>query len=159
LGTAREAGFSLIEMIIVLVILSLLATAAIPLMRNAVQREREAQLREGLRDLRRAIDEYKVFVETRPDLLKIQEKKTDSGYPPTLQILVEGIELNAPGVDDKRKKFLRRMPVDPMTNSTDWGVRSSTDLPTATSSNGDDVFDVFTKSDDVALDGTKYKDW
>jgi general secretion pathway protein G len=158
-GRSRGAGFSLLEMVIVLIILSLLATAAIPLMRNAVQRERELELREGLRELRRAIDEYKLFVETRPDLLKIQEEKSDTGYPKRLEVLVEGIELNMPGVEDRRKKFLRRMPVDPMTGSTDWGVRSSTDLPTATSSNGDDVFDVFSKSNGVGLDGTKYKDW
>jgi general secretion pathway protein G len=146
-------------MIIVLVILSLLATAAIPLMRNAVKREREEELHLALRELRRAIDEYKQFVDTRPDLLKIQEKRTESGYPPTLEILVDGIELNTGGTEDKKRKFLRRIPIDPMTGSKEWGLRGYSDSPTSTSWNGEDIFDVYSRSDGVALDGTKYKDW
>jgi general secretion pathway protein G len=157
--SSRGRGFTLLEMIIVLVVLAILASAAIPLVRNGVVREREIALREALRDLRGAIDEYKRFVETRPDLLKIQEKRTESGYPPTLQILVEGIELNTPGAEDKKRKFLRKIPVDPITGTTDWGLRGYTDTPTSTSWNGEDVFDVYSKSDKVALDGTKYKDW
>jgi general secretion pathway protein G len=157
--SSRGMGFSLIEMIIVLIILALLASAAIPLMRNSVIREREIELREALRELRKAIDEYKQFVETRPDLLKIQEKRTESGYPPSLQILVDGIELNTPGVEDKKRRFLRRIPKDPITDSTEWGLRGYTDSPTSTSWNGEDIFDVYSKSTDVALDGTKYKDW
>jgi len=157
--SSRGAGFSLVEIVIVLIILALLATAAIPLVRNSVIREREAELRIALRELRSAIDEYKKFVETRPDLLKIQEKRTESGYPPNLQILVDGIELNTPGAEDKKKKFLRRIPVDPMSNSTEWGMRGYTDSPTSSSWNGEDVFDVYTKSTGIGLDGTKYKDW
>jgi general secretion pathway protein G len=155
----RGAGFSLLEMIIVLIILALLASAAIPLVRNGVIREREAELHIALRELRTAIDDYKKFVETRPDLLKIQEKRTESGYPPNLQVLVDGIELNSPGVEDKKKRFLRRIPVDPMTNSVEWGLRGYSDAPTSTSWNGEDVFDVYSKSTGVGLDGTKYKDW
>jgi general secretion pathway protein G len=157
--SARGRGFTLLELIIVLIVLAILASAAIPLVRNGVIREREVELREALRSLREAIDDYKRFVETRPDLLKIQEKRTESGYPPTLQVLVEGIELNTPGADEKRRRFLRKIPVDPLTGTTEWGLRGFTDTPTSTSWNGEDVFDVYSKSDKVALDGTKYKDW
>jgi general secretion pathway protein G len=157
--SSRGRGFTLLELIIVLIVLAILASAAIPLVRNGVVREREVALREALRELRGAVDDYKRFVETRPDLLKIQEKRTESGYPPTLQVLVEGIELNTPGAEEKKRKFLRKIPVDPMTGSAEWGLRGYTDTPTSTSWNGEDVFDVYSKSDKVALDGTKYKDW
>jgi general secretion pathway protein G len=160
--TPREAGFSLIEMIIVLIILALLATAAIPLLRNSVIRERESELHEGLRELRRAIDQYKAFVDANPQVaeaLKRDGMWTESGYPKSLEILVKGIDLKQPGIEDKRVKFLRRIPRDPMTNSAEWGLRGYSDSPTSTSWNGEDVFDVYSKADGVGLDGTKYRDW
>lgn len=153
------SGFSILEMIIVLVILALLATAAIPLVRNAVKAERETELREALRQLRDAIDAYKKYSDLNPQLIPV-EWKSESGYPKTLQILVDGfIPANTIGTEDKKVRFLRKIPVDPMTKSTDWGMRGYTDKPDASSWNGEDVFDVYSHSKDKAMNGTNYKDW
>jgi general secretion pathway protein G len=156
----NRQGFTLLEIIIVITILSILTAAAVPMVRNSVKRQREEDLRLALRQLRQAIDNYKEFNDrTNGGAIPI-EWKTPTGYPKELKILVEGfIPANVVGTNSAKKRFLRRMPEDPMTGSTDWGQRSYKDDPTSTSSGGDDVFDVYSKSDGTALNGTKYKDW
>jgi len=143
----------LIELIVAFTILLILSTMAIPLARVQLKRERERDLRQSLRDLRTAIDRYK---ET-SDRGMIQVKLDTEGYPPDLQTLVDGVKAN--GTVDKKLKFLRRIPKDPMTNSDDWGLRSYQDDPTSMSFGGQNVFDVYTKSQGIAIDGTKYSDW
>jgi general secretion pathway protein G len=153
-------GFTLLEMIIVIIILSVLTSAAIPLVRNTVRRERETELRIALRELRRAIDEYKKFHdETRGTAIPI-EWKTQSGYPKTLELLVEGfIPANTVGTSGNRKRFLRRLPIDPMTGQAEWGMRSYQDKHDSTSWGGDDVFDVYSRSTQTALNGSRYNEW
>ncbi|MEN3333546.1 MAG: ral secretion pathway protein [Blastocatellia bacterium] len=130
------------------------------MVRNSVKRQREEDLRLALRQLRQAIDRYKEFHDRTNGGAIPLEWKTQSGYPKELKILVEGfIPANVVGTNGAKVRFLRRMPEDPLTGSTDWGQRSYKDEPTSTSWGGDDVFDVFSKSDGTALNGTKYKDW
>ncbi|HSB09668.1 MAG TPA: type II secretion system protein [Blastocatellia bacterium] len=159
-GRRSGRGFTLLEIIIVITILSVLTAAAIPMVRNTVRREREADLRFALRQLRQAIDRYKQFHDQTNGTAIPIEWKTQSGYPKELSILVDGfIPANVVGTSENRIRFLRRIPIDPMTDSKEWGLRSYKDKPDSTSWGGDDVFDVYCKSDGVALNGTKYKDW
>jgi general secretion pathway protein G len=152
-------GFTLLEIIIVITILSVLTAAAIPMVRNTVKREREAELRLALRQIRQAIDRYKDYVERTPNAVPI-EWRTESRYPKELKLLVDGFTpANVVGTSDARVRFLRRLPIDPMTGTNEWGMRSYKDKPDSTSWGGEDVFDVYTKSDAEALNGTKYKDW
>jgi general secretion pathway protein G len=145
-----ETGVTLIELIIVIAILSILATAVIPVVTIQVKRAKERQLRADLWEMRKAIDSYKDVA----DMGGIQTKADSNNYPPDLQTLVDGVE-----VKDKKMRFLRAIPVDPMTGNTDWGLRSNQDEPDATSFGGQDVYDVYTKSDGTGLDGTKYNTW
>jgi len=156
----RPNGFTLLEIIIVIIILSVLTGAAIPMVRNTVRRERESDLRLALRQLRQAIDRYKLYHDQSNGTAIPIEWKTQSGYPKELKILVDGfIPANVVGTSEARVRFLRRLPIDPMTGDTEWGLRSYKDKPDSTSWGGDDVFDVYSKSDGEALNGTKYKDW
>jgi general secretion pathway protein G len=154
-------GFTLLEIIIVITILSVLTAAAVPMVRNSVKREREAELRIALRELRRAIDNYKRFSDETTGAAIPIEWKTQSGYPKELKILVEGfIPANVVGTSGSKRRFLRRLPIDPMTGNSEWGLRSYKDDHDATSWSGEDVFDVYSKSDGVPLNGVgKYKDW
>ncbi|HZT74839.1 MAG TPA: type II secretion system protein [Terriglobales bacterium] len=144
------AGFSLVELIVAITLLLVLTTMALPLARIAVQRQKEQELRYDLRTMRAAIDRYKDAA----DRGAFQVELGSDGYPPDLQTLVKGVESNG-----KTYRFLRRIPVDPMTGTTDWGLRSTEDDPDSDSWGGQNVFDVYTKTDGTALDGTKYKDW
>jgi general secretion pathway protein G len=145
-----ERGVTLVELIIVVTILSILALASIPAVKFVVKRQKERELRADLWEMRRAIDMYKDVA----DLGGIQTKADSNNYPPDLQTLVDGVE-----VKDKKMRFLRSIPVDPMTGNTDWGLRSNQDDPTSDSFGGQNVFDVYSKSDGTALDGTKYNTW
>ena len=145
-----DAGLTLVELIICITIISILATAALPVARLQVKRQKERELRRDLWEMRDAIDKYKDAA----DAGGIQIKVDSMGYPPDLQTLVDGVN-----VQDKKVRFLRAVPTDPMTNSTDWGLRSNQDDPDAGSWGGQNVFDVFTKSQGTALDGTKYSTW
>lgn len=145
-----QYGFTLVELIVATTILMLLTTLAIPLARVTIKREKERELRQDLWEMRDAIDRYKDAA----DRGAFQTKVGTEGYPPDLDTLVKGVD-----VQGKKLKFLRRIPIDPMTNSTDWGLRSMQDDPTSDSWGGQDVFDVFTKSQGTGLDGTQYKDW
>jgi general secretion pathway protein G len=149
----RHSGFTLIELIITVTIIAVLVGMAVPLTRNAVKREREIELRRALHEMREAIDKYKEMA----DRGQIQITLNSEGYPAKLEDLVEGVPVV--GGVDKKLKLLRRVPVDPMTNSTEWGMRSYQDDPKSMSWGGQNVFDVYTKSDGVALDGTKYNEW
>ena len=145
-----QCGFTLVELIVATTILMLLTTLAIPLARVTIKRDKERELRQDLWQMRDAIDRYKDAA----DRGGFQTKIGTEGYPPDLDTLVKGVD-----VQGKKLKFLRRIPIDPMTNSTDWGLRSMQDDPTSDSWGGQDVFDVFTKSQGTGLDGTQYKDW
>jgi general secretion pathway protein G len=145
-----EAGLTLVELIIVVAIVAILASAAIPIARFQVRREKERELRRDLWEMRSAIDHYKDAA----DKGAFQVKADSLGYPPDLQTLVDGVD-----VQGKKVRFLRRIPVDPMTGNAEWGMRSNQDDPDSTSFGGQGVFDVHTKSDGTALDGTKYSTW
>lgn len=150
---SRQAGLTLIELIVAVTILFVLSTLALPVARVQLQRDRERQLRQSLRELRTAIDRYKEAA----DRGMIQVKVDTEGYPPDLETLVEGVK--ATGAVDKKLRFLRRIPIDPMTNSTEWSLRSYQDEPDSLSFGGQNVFDVYTKSQGTALDGSKYAEW
>lgn len=141
---------TLVELIVAIAIMAILATAVLPITRTVVKRQREKELRAALWEMRDAIDRYKDTA----DRGAIQVKLGSEGYPPDLDTLVKGVS-----VGDKKVRFLRRIPMDPMTHSTEWGMRSMQDDPTSDSWGGQSVFDVFTKSPGTALDGTKYADW
>lgn len=148
--THPEAGLTLVELIIVVAILSVLAGAAVPIARFQVRRTKEKELRQDLWEMRAAIDRYKDAA----DKGAFQVKADSLGYPPDLQTLVDGVD-----VQGKKVRFLRRIPVDPMTGNTDWGLRSNQDDPDSDSFGGQNVFDVHSKSLGTALDGTKYSTW
>ena len=156
-GTRGARGFTFIELLIVSTILIILASAVMPLAKVANQRQKEAELRRSLREMRTAIDKFKDAVDM--GLIPATEIRTGSeGYPPDLETLVEGVTV-ANDASGRKLKFLRRIPIDPLTNSTDWGQRAYQDRPDAFSWGGQNVYDVYTKSTGTALDGTKYKDW
>jgi general secretion pathway protein G len=155
-----QRGFTILELIIVIMILSILTTAAVPLVRNSVKRERESELRLALRQLRKAVDDYKNFNDMSGGAAIPIELRTPSGYPKELKILVEGFTpANVIGTSENRIRFLRRLPVDPMTGNTEWGLRSYKDKPDSSDWGGEDIYDVFSKSDGKALNGTLYKNW
>jgi len=152
-----DAGFSFIEIIIVTAIMAVLASAALPIARVSMRRAKEAECRRNLREMRAAIDQFKAWADS--NLLAASEIPFGSeGYPPSLEVLVDGVLL-ANDASGRKKKFLRRIPLDPLTNSTDWGKRSYQDQPDSKVWGGQNVFDVYTKAEGTALDGTKYKDW
>ena len=152
-----EAGFTFVELLVVCAILLILASAILPLARVGVQRQREDELRLALREMRTAIDKYKDAADVGA-IANFDIKAGTENYPPDLQTLVNGATKanDATGV---KLKFLRKIPIDPITKSTDWGFRAYGDRPDSTAWGGGNVYDVFTKSDGKALDGTKYKDW
>ena len=150
----RQRGLTLVELIVAFTILLILTSMAVPLARSKVRTEKERELRRAKREIITAIDKYKDSADQ--GLLGTQ-KIDGNGYPESLDVLVEGVKLS--GQVDKKVRFLRRIPIDPMTNSTDWGKRSMQDDPKSMSWGGQNVFDVYTKSTDKAADGTPYAEW
>jgi general secretion pathway protein G len=146
----EQSGFTLIELVVATTILIILSGLIIPVARVQIKREKERQLRAALWEIRDAIDRYKDAA----DRNAFRTKVNSFGYPPDLDTLVNGED-----VGGKKLRFLRHIPVDPMTGNTDWGLRSMQDDPDSDTFNGDSVFDVHTKSQGIALDGTKYRDW
>jgi general secretion pathway protein G len=149
-AAARQAGLTLVELIVTVAILAILATAAVPLARFRVQREKERELRYDLWQMRDAIDRYKDAAEKHAFTIKLDSQ----GYPPDLDTLVKGVDAQG-----KKLRFLRRIPVDPMTGKAEWTLRSMQDEPNSDSWGGQNVFDVASKSQATAMDGTKYSDW
>jgi general secretion pathway protein G len=145
-----EFGLTLVELIVTVAILGILASAAIPIARFEVKRQKEGQLRHDLWEMRDAIDRYKDSA----DHGAIRTNLGSNGYPPDLQTLVDGVDIQG-----KKVRFLRHIPVDPMTGTDDWGLRSMQDDPTSTSWGGQNVFDIYSKSQGIGLDSTKYSDW
>jgi general secretion pathway protein G len=164
LSTSRERppvrrqarGFTLLELIITLGVLSIIAVAAIPYMKNSIKRDREYVLRSNLRTMRKAIDLYFVNCEYLKLVSALDQQEGGMCYPPDLQTLVEGIR---PPNKDVKIRFLRRIPVDPMTGKADWGKKAVQDDADTQGWNGKNVFDVYSLSTGVALNGTKYRDW
>jgi len=145
-----ERGLTLVELVVTVAILAILASAAVPIARFKIKREKERELRYDLWTMRDAIDKYKDAA----DRGAFQTKVDSQNYPPDLDTLVNGVD-----VQGKKVRFLRHIPVDPMTGKTEWGLRSMQDDPTSDSYGGQSVFDVYSKSQGTALDGTKYSDW
>jgi general secretion pathway protein G len=149
-----QRGLTLVELIVAFTIMTLLAAMAVPLARAKVRRERERELRWALREVRSAIDKYKDLC----DAQRLGPVKVDTDcYPEKLEMLVEGVKLA--GTVDKKVRFLRRIPKDPLTSSYEWGLRSFQDEPTSTSWGGQNIFDVYSKSREKAGDGTPYAEW
>ena len=149
-AAGRQEGLTLVELIVTVAILAILASAAVPLARFRVQREKERELRYELWQMRDAIDRYKDAA----DRHAFQIKLDSNGYPPDLDTLVKGVDAQG-----KKLKFLRRIPVDPITGKAEWNLRSMQDESNSDSWGGQNVFDVSSKSQATALDGTKYSDW
>ena len=160
----KQQGITLIEMLVVIAIISILASAALPLSRVTVQRAKEIELRGNLRILRKAIDEFKADCDgKRLSTVEGYCKAEQNNYPATLELLTEPLKMS--GAVDKTRKYLRRIPRDNMTpldspdNPNNWGLRSYSDPPDSTQWGGDSVYDVYSKSDKIALDGSKYNTW
>ncbi len=151
LSQNSQPGFTLLELIVAMTTLSILTLMAWPLARVSIQHAKEKQLRDALQELRDALDRYKDAA----DRQAFQTKVDSQNYPPNLEMLAEGVEIQG----GKKVRFLRSIPIDPMTKSREWGLRSMQDDPDSDSWGGQNVFDVYSKSEAVALDGTKYKDW
>jgi general secretion pathway protein G len=161
-GTGRPTisgsrGYTFIEILVVATIIMILASAIMPLAKVTATRTREAELRRTLREMRTAIDKFKDAADL-GQIGSLDIKVGSENYPPDLQTLVDGVSA-ANDATGRKLKYLRRIPVDPMTHGTEWGLRSYQDKPDATKWGGQNVFDVYTTFDGTALDGTKYKDW
>ena len=148
-----QEGMTLLELILACAILLILSSAALPIAKFSVIRQREAELHQDLREMRDAIDRYKDAADR--NLIRVEIGS--EGYPPDLETLVKGVQLGTSG--DKKIRFLRKIPVDPMTGRAEWGLRAVQDDADSTSWGGKNVFDVYSKSTGAALDGTKYSDW
>ena len=151
----NRSGFTIIELIIVIAIISTLAVVAIPMVETSVKREWEIVLKRSLREIRSAIDDYHEFVLKN----KIKHDEETYGYPEDLDILVKGVEYRDKNNNARIKRFLRKIPADPMTGSAEWGQRSYQDKRDSTHWGGENVWDIYSKSDKKALNGSYYKDW
>jgi general secretion pathway protein G len=150
-------GYTFIEVAVVAAIIAILASAAMPLAKVTMQRQRELELRRTLREIRTAIDKFKDAVDQ--NLISPNDIDNDAeGYPPSLKVLVDGVT-PANDTTGKKLRYLRRIPIDPMTRTTEWGLRSSRDEPNSRAWGGQNVYDVYTKHEGRALDGTNYRDW
>jgi general secretion pathway protein G len=156
-GSGGSAGYTFVELLVVTTILLILASAAMPLTRVTIQRTKEAELRRVLREMRTAIDKFKDAVDTGL-ISNLDVKAGSEGYPPSLETLVEGVTV-ANDASGRKLKFLRRIPIDPLTREAEWGLRAYQDRPDSTSWGGQNVFDVYSLAEGTGLDGTKYRDW
>ena len=154
---AQVEGFTFVEVLVVSVLLLILASAVLPLTKVTIQRQREIELRRVLREMRTAIDRFKDAADAQM-IAQMDLKAGAEGYPEKLEVLVEGVRVQG-DASGRKLKFLRRVPLDPLTGTTEWGFRSYQDDADATSWGGQNVYDVYSKSDGTALDGTRYRDW
>jgi general secretion pathway protein G len=153
LGSHRgQSGFTLAELVMVAALIAILAGMALPVAKFTVKRRKETELRLALRQMRTAIDEYKRL----SDQGMIPVKLGTEGYPSELEVLVEGVDIVG---QETKRRFLRRIPIDPMIGEAEWDLRSYQDDPDADSWGGENVWDVRSTSGGTALDGTEYKDW
>lgn len=150
---SSQSGLTLLELILAAAILAILATAALPAVHFTIVRAKEVELHQDLREMRDAIDHYKDYADR--NLIRVE--LGSEGYPPDLETLVKGVQIGAGS--DRKVRFLRRIPVDPMTGHADWNLQAVQDDPDSTSWGGKNVFDVHSKSQATALDGTRYADW
>lgn len=150
-------GFSFVELLVVMTIVLILASAVQPLAKVTIQRTREAELRRVLREMRTAIDKFKDAADS-GQIPTTELKANSEGYPPDLQTLVDGVSV-ANDATGRKLKFLRRVPVDPTMSNDEWGLRAYQDKPNSSSWSGQNVYDVYSKNQGTALDGTKYRDW
>jgi general secretion pathway protein G len=152
-----SSGFSFIELIVATAVIMILASAALPLARVSIRRQKEFELRRTLRETRAAIDKFKDYAD-QGQISSLELNAASNNYPSSLDQLVEGVAA-ANDATGKKWKFLRRIPVDPLTGKSDWGLRAYGDSPTAAAWGGGNVYDIYSKAEGKALDGTKYKDW
>ena len=152
-----QRGFTFLELVIVTAILMILASTIMPMTQVVSQRQREVELRRALREMRTAIDKFRDAVD-QGQIPTTELEPGNEGYPPDLETLVNGVSA-ANDATGRKLKFLRKIPIDPMTNSTDWGKRAYQDRPDSQSWGGKNVFDIYTTFQGTALDGTKYRDW
>jgi len=153
----RQRGYTFVEIAVVAAIVAVLASAALPLASVTMKRTREIELRRNLREIRTAIDKFKDAADQK--LISPNDIDNDAdGYPPTLQILVDGVT-PANDTSGRKLRYLRRIPIDPMTHTAEWGLRSSRDQPESRAWGGQNVYDVYTTFEGRALDGTNYRDW
>lgn len=150
-------GFTFIELVVATAVMMVLASAALPIARVSIRRQQEFELRRSLREMRTAIDDYKRWADA-GRISTLGNNLGSENYPPSLEILVEGVAFTN-DASGRKKKFLRRIPIDPITGSADWGLRAYADAPDATAWGGQTVYDVYSKAPGVGLDGTKYRDW
>ncbi len=153
----KSRGFTYVELLVVTTIVLILASAVQPLARVTIQRTREAELRRVLREMRTAIDKFKDAADS-GQIPTTELKANSEGYPPDLQALVDGVSV-ANDATGRQLKFLRRIPMDPTTGDSEWGLRAYQDKPDSSSWSGQNVYDVYSKNQGTALDGTKYRDW
>jgi general secretion pathway protein G len=152
-----QRGLTLVELIVAFTILMMLTAMSVPLARTKVRREKEKELRYALREIRTAIDKHKDMADQNQ---LGQIKAGTEGYPESIEVLAEGVKVTGAGNDgDKKIRFLRRIPKDPFTGTTDWGLRSTQDDPKSTAWGGQNVFDVYSKTMEKAADGTPYSEW
>lgn len=156
-GAGRQDGYTFVELLVVAVIVMILASAALPLTKVTIQRQREIELRRALREMRTAIDRFKDAADLQ-QIANFELEPDDMGYPPDLETLVVGVT-KAGDATNTKLRFLRRIPVDPMTGDAEWGLRSYQDRPDSSTWGGQNVFDVYSKASGTALDGTEYSEW
>jgi len=155
--TGSSSGFTFIELVVATAVLVILASAALPIARISIRRQKEAELHRSLREMRSAIDDFKRWADA-GRLSTIGVNIGSENYPPSLEALVEGVPFTN-DASGRRKKFLRRIPMDPLTGTADWGLRAYTDSADASTWGGQSVFDVYSKAPGVGLDGSKYREW
>jgi general secretion pathway protein G len=154
---SSSSGFTFVELIVTTAVIMILASASLPIARVSIRRQKEAELRNTLREVRLAVDKFKDLC----DQGRISSLEVQAGnecYPSSLDQLVEGVGV-ANDVTGKKYKFLRRIPIDPILGRAEWGMRAYADPPTSTAWGGGSVYDIYSKAEGVGLDGTKYKDW
>ncbi|MEO8483378.1 MAG: type II secretion system protein [Acidobacteriota bacterium] len=150
-------GFTFIELVVATAVLMILASAALPIARVSIRRQKEAELHRSLREMRAALDDFKRWADS-GRISTLGVNIGSENYPPSLEVLVEGTAFTN-DASGRKKKFLRRIPLDPITGKADWGMRAYTDGPDANSWGGQSVYDVYSKAPGVGLDGSKYRDW
>jgi len=152
-----DRGFTFVELLVVMTIVLILASAVQPLAKVTIQRSREAELHRVLREMRTAIDRFKDAADS-GQIPTTELKANSEGYPPDLETLVEGVSV-ANDATGRKLKFLRRVPIDPTTGDSDWGLRAYQDKPDSTTWGGQNVYDVYSKNGGTGLDGVKYREW